>query len=141
MTKHAFVTDFGISRMSGRSTGDIIADTTQRYVSELNGTIMYMAPELFIILTSDGDNKFRRPNKESDIYALGMTLVEFLGTTRFLEATDFVTIMKMKTTPIIPPSVGKVPSAFRVILTQCVEPDPRKRPSARAVTEYFQNDS
>ncbi|XP_055344630.1 uncharacterized protein LOC129592586 isoform X2 [Paramacrobiotus metropolitanus] len=136
VSKQAYVTDFGISRMSGRSTNDIIQETTKRYASELSGTIFYMAPELFVT-SSRGDDKFRMPNRESDVYALGMTLVEFLGGVKFYDAPDIVTLIKLKTSADVPPSIRRVPSAYRVILGKCVDPNPIQRPSAQAVAEYF----
>ncbi|XP_055345158.1 uncharacterized protein LOC129593004 [Paramacrobiotus metropolitanus] len=136
LTKQAHITDFGISRMSGYSSGDLIEHSMKHFTSHMSGSFYYMAPELLVPSPTD-KTKFPQHNRASDVYALAMTLVEILIDTHILDAPDIITVMKVKSHSVIPGTLEQVPPAYRDILKQCLEPDPTQRPRAKTVAESF----
>ena len=131
MSKHALVTDFGISRMSGSGTSptDKLAKVSTSYSTSLSGTYMYMAPEL---VKAMDNGHFQKPNFTTDIFALGATLAELLSTQRLYgeHCRDVVALLKRKAESALPSAAALVPAAYRDLIRRSLQNDPSRRPTA-----------
>ncbi|MBI2806951.1 MAG: serine/threonine protein kinase [Planctomycetes bacterium] len=115
-----WISDFGLAKSAGENLtvpGDIV------------GTLRYMAPERF---RGEGDQR-------ADIYALGLTLYEFLLLRPAFQATDHAQVLDevQRTEPPRPRSVdARVPRDLETIILKAIDKDPRRRyPSAGEMAE------
>lgn len=103
---HYAITDFGISTQPGGDDG------------ETSGTMAYMSPER---------EKYKKPRKESDIWAFGATLYQLItgklpyGRGGGKDQPDGE--VKLDYPPIIPSNIKKLVNA-------CLNKDPKQRPTA-----------
>lgn len=112
----AVLVDFGIARSDDTPpltvTGTVI------------GTPAYLSPEQVRGAAVDG---------ASDVYALGLVLLEALTGRREFEGTDVeAAIARVSRDPIIPPSLG---SSWSTLLAAMTARDPAARPSALEVAD------
>ena len=117
--RNALVADFGIARAVEASTQD-------REVAGpgvMLGTPAYMAPEQMLEENS-GDHRI-------DIYAAGLVMYEMLaGTSPFSGMNVSETIEAQRTR--VPPGLSRqdLPAPLASLIKQCMEKDPRARPSS-----------
>ena len=107
-----WVTDFGLAKSA--------ADANLTDTGDIVGTLRFMAPERF-----NGHADAR-----SDIYALGLTLYEFLTLRPAFESTDRNKLIQLVTEgePARPRSVRpEIPRDLETICLKCLEKEPRKR--------------
>ncbi|HKT56619.1 MAG TPA: serine/threonine-protein kinase [Microbacterium sp.] len=112
---HAKLTDFGAARMtdtSGVTSPGVII-----------GTAAYLAPEQV---------RDRTATSASDIYALGLVLLEALtGRRAFAQTTDIDAILaRISEDPVIPPEIG---DGWADLLRRMTDADPAARPTAAQV--------
>ena len=111
------ITDFGISSKKSNDTSCFHEDAN-------NGTLVYMAPERFC------DNPEPRP--ESDIWALGATLFEFVtGDVPFGDDGGLAQEQGAKK----PEIKQKVPKEVKKLIYACLEKEPSKRPTAQQIVD------
>lgn len=111
------ITDFGIS---------IKTDNQEEYYSddESAGTTIYMPPERF------EENYQAMP--ESDIWSLGATIYELVtGDVPFGDTGG----ESQKNGNAIPPITVNIPKEIKSLIYSCLNADPKKRPTATALTE------
>ena len=115
------ISDFGISVKYG------VRD--DRYFDiESGGTVLFMPPERF-----DGNGS---STSASDIWALGATVYELItGDVPFGNEGG----KAQKEGRKIPPLSTDVPRAVRNLIASCLNPDPKKRPTAGQVARIAQN--
>lgn len=112
---HAKLTDFGAARMtdtSGVTSPGVII-----------GTAAYLAPEQV---------RDRTASPPSDVYALGLVLLEALtGERAFAQTTDIDAILaRLVEDPVIPPQIGE---GWARLLRRMTDADPAARPTAAQV--------
>lgn len=112
---HAKLTDFGAARMtdtSGVTSPGVII-----------GTAAYLAPEQV---------RDRTASPPSDVYALGLVLLEALtGERAFAQTTDIDAILaRLVEDPVIPPQIG---DGWARLLRRMTDADPAARPTAAQV--------
>jgi len=112
---HAKLTDFGAARMtdtSGVTSPGVII-----------GTAAYLAPEQV---------RDRTASPPSDVYALGLVLLEALtGERAFAQTTDIDAILaRLVEDPVIPPQIG---DGWARLLRRMTDADPAARPTAARV--------
>ena len=104
--------DFGIARWLGDPAGQTAAGAT-------TGTAAYIAPELV---------RGETATPASDIYSLGLVLLEALtGQRAYTGAPMEAALARLHSAPLIPSSL---PTGWPSLLTQMVDADPERRPSA-----------
>ena len=121
---NVWVADFGLAKASDSNnlthTGDII------------GTVRYMAPERFA----------GKCDARSDVYALGLTLYEFLALRPAFEASDRHALMRLVMSEAPEPLGGLVPHLPRdleTIVAKAIAREPDERyPTAAALAEDLQ---
>ncbi|OQV22235.1 putative Serine/threonine-protein kinase Nek6 [Hypsibius exemplaris] len=135
-TKQALITDFGISRLAGHSPADTLSNVTKLYSTTLSGTVMYMAPEL---MKPNDHGLHRKPNFESDIFALGATLAEFFSGRRLYgdDVNDMTTLLNRKASSAPPFAVDHVPVPYRAVLRRSLASEPGGRPTAGQLVQAF----
>ena len=113
------IVDFGIAKAVGGGDGQDL--TEPGFVA---ATVHYASPELLR----------GRPEKRSDIYALGVVLYEILTGHRPFEATNQAELFSMILDPgVTPPTLDQVqpgkgyPQALQAVLNRALERDPEKR--------------
>jgi serine/threonine protein kinase len=110
------LTDFGISGIIGAQSG---GTTT--------GTAAYLAPEQV-----EGAS----PSPATDVYALGLVLIEALsGRLEFPGTVHETAAERLSRDPVVPPSV---PEDLGAILRDMTHRDPVARPTARKASERFE---
>ncbi|KAF9647849.1 kinase-like protein, partial [Thelephora ganbajun] len=140
----ACIADFGLAMIIDEST---IGSTTGGH--ELRGTTRWMAPEMLIPEECgfSGDCQRRIPSTSTDIYALGMTILEVITGKRPFddiktEATVVLEIMSRK-------KPGRPPSGFSDALWDLLlaawdtehGSQPPKRPSIQTILNQLQEDA
>lgn len=114
------ITDFGISSHSGLNR--------EGYEDSQSGTMAYMAPERF------KDDYESIP--ESDIWAFGATLFELItGKVPFGETGGKE---QLENNPAIPQISAPVPNDIKKLISDCLSPNPDKRPSAAEINSLAQ---
>lgn len=109
------ITDFGISSHRGLNR--------EGYDDSQSGTMAYMAPERF---REDYESM-----PESDIWSFGATLYELItGKVPFGENGG---LSQLDGTVTLQPISAPVPHDGKTLITDCLSPDPTKRPSARKI--------
>ena len=133
-TKHALITDFGISRLAGHSPSDTMTSVTKAYSTAANGTLTYMAPEL---LEPNERGLFNKPNFQSDVFALGGTLAELLSSRRLYgdDCRTMAMLLSRKAQVTVPYAATYVPELYRDLLRRSLAQNPRGRPSARDLAQ------
>ena len=133
-TKHASITDFGISRLAGHSPSDTVTSVTKAYSTAVNGPLTYMAPEL---LEPNERKLFNKPNFQSDVFALGGTLTELLSSRRLYgdDCRTITMLLSRKAQVTMPFAVTYVPALYRDLLQRSLAQNPLDRPSARDLAE------
>ncbi len=118
------IVDFGIAKAVGGGAGQDL--TEPGFVA---ATVHYASPELLR----------GRPEKRSDVYALGVVLYEILTSHRPFEATNQAELFSMILDPgVTPPSLDQAgpgrgyPRALQGVLDRALERDPEKRFSSAA---------
>ena len=112
------ITDFGISSKSNKGIDGYDGN---------NGTMAYMAPERFDYEST--------PIPQSDIWAFGATLCEILtGSVPFGEEGG----LGQKKKNQIQAPLSHLPANIRELIQSCLQFNPLKRPSARAIMETAQ---
>jgi serine/threonine protein kinase len=116
-----YLTDFGIARL---------ADATTRTDSGMfTGTAAYMSPEQV-----RGD----RPGPPSDVYALGLVLLECLtGELEYPGTPLESAVARLHRAPEIP---GGTPDTLRELLTAMTATEPEDRPDARTCARWLAPD-
>ena len=114
------ITDFGISaKHGGTGNGE---DEEQR-----SGTTAYMAPERFVEGTE--------PGLPSDIWAFGATLCELVtGEVPFGDEGGWAQVSQKLPMPKLP----DMPVNIRRLVYACLDPDPKRRPTAKEISELAQ---
>lgn len=116
------VLDFGVAHVATEGS----RRTTPGMVI---GTPEYMAPEQV---------KGARPTPAIDVYALGVLLHEMLVGSPPFEASEPIEVLALKTAGPAP-SVAKrrpdLPASLVAIVDQCLDADPKRRPSASEVAQ------
>ncbi|MEW5309302.1 MAG: hypothetical protein WDW38_001197 [Sanguina aurantia] len=134
-TGHAVLADFGIARCVNATVGSVRPTQT-------GGTFNYMAPEQ---MGDDGDGDegaggggggSAGVNSKTDVWALACTLVHMLTGQPPLSGRNAMQIMmavNVKRTPhALPPGI---PVGLSDLLRSCLNYDPRRRPSPKAILE------
>ena len=136
-TKHALITDFGISRLAGHSPSDTVTSVTKAYSTAVNGTLTYMAPEL---LEPNERGLFNKPNFQSDVFALGGTLAELLSSRRLYgdNCRTMAMLLSRKAQVTVPFAVTYVPALYRDLLRRSLAQNPHDRPSARDLAQSIE---
>ncbi|KAG6861955.1 hypothetical protein C0995_009139 [Termitomyces sp. Mi166 len=106
-----------------------------------SGSVGYQAPELF------NHNKNSVRNEATDVYAFGMLCYEmFTGTLPFSEVAPdlaLITAVRQGRRPILPSGprchLRGFDSSIKKLMQDCWSQYPRKRPSARRIVEYLEN--
>lgn len=112
------ITDFGISIKSG-------VEDERNWDNEGSGTTIYMPPERF--------EEGYVPNASSDIWSLGATVYELL--TGDVPFGDKGGAAQVDGTRI--PTINKsIPKGITKIVYACLDPNPKKRPTAEYIAEY-----
>lgn len=107
--------DFGIARLLGDPSVDTDAGMT-------TGTAAYLAPEQV---------RGRPVTAASDVYALGLVLLEVLTGQRVYEGAPIAAALaRIERAPMIPTSL---PTGWPRLLTQMTDSDPERRPDAATV--------
>lgn len=107
-----YLADFGIARAMGAAH---ITDSC-----EFVGTAAYLAPEQV---------EDRSPGPPTDIYALGLVLLECLTGEPEYEGTDVeMALARLSRPPRVPPSLGQ---EWQAVLTAMTATDPTTRPDAQ----------
>ncbi|KAL0570916.1 hypothetical protein V5O48_011042 [Marasmius crinis-equi] len=127
--------DFGLARIAYEST--MIETTTS---GARNGSLRWMAPELFVIPEVSSGIVSSKDSAPCDIYAYGCTVLEIItGKPPFSELTEaqFVARIAMarNVRPRRPayPEVPWCPDNVWGLLEQCWATDPLERPTANAI--------
>jgi eukaryotic-like serine/threonine-protein kinase len=110
------LTDFGIARLT-----DVTAITATGFVI---GTAAYLAPEQ---VSGEG------ATPASDVYALGLVLLEALTGERAYEGTPSeAALARLQRAPVIPPTTN---GALGALIASMTSSEPSLRPSAAAIAE------
>jgi len=133
----ARLADFGLAAVVDETTSKTTAAN-----DKLKGTIRWMAPELLLPEDFGFIGKFRKqlPSKDTDIYAIGMTIFEVLtGSVPFTnDRNETVTLKVMRgTRPNRPPS-GLSDTLWELLVATWVvqqAQEPPRRPPACTVLE------
>jgi serine/threonine-protein kinase len=109
------VLDFGLAK-------SLVADDSEStQTGDIVGTPRYLAPELAM-----GEEATAR----SDLYAVGVMLVELSTGRRLFDGARMVDMMRQKATdPRVP---AEVPPALAAIVAQLIDPEPLRRPASAA---------
>jgi hypothetical protein len=110
--------DFGIAQVIDASSATVTGTTL--------GTAAYMAPEQLA---------HHRVAASADVWALGAVLLECLTGNRPFEGPATEVVARRLAGAV--PSAEGLPTAWRMLLTSMLEPDPRRRPEASEVTEVL----
>ncbi|MEW2135751.1 serine/threonine-protein kinase [Streptomyces sp. NPDC005409] len=111
--------DFGLART--------VRDQSHSSAEALVGTLAYMAPEQFL---------GRGASTASDVYALGLTLLEALTGHREYQGTPVqVGTAHLLTPPRVPEGLS---ADLRLLLKAMTDPDPQARPDAACVQSRLQ---
>ncbi|KAJ7264479.1 kinase-like domain-containing protein [Mycena haematopus] len=119
------ICDFGLSRM-----------TTRTGFTTLNvGTVPYLAPELFFVLDAeDAKVPLSRTTKYSDVYSLGLLVVEIL-TSEQLKRRPSRVFVKLEDLSALRPqrsdhAAGKITNEMWDLLDRCWASNPEFRPTS-----------
>lgn len=104
--------DFGIAKAARRSV--------RTATRTLKGKLAYMSPEQASGATLDG---------RTDVYAMGLTLLEMLLGRRVNDAQDDADVLMWARTPKLPP-LDALDDDVRAVVLRLLEPDVAKRPEA-----------
>ncbi|CUA73219.1 putative WD repeat-containing protein alr3466 [Nostoc sp, PCC 7120] [Rhizoctonia solani] len=120
----AKLADFGLSAIAGSSL--VFSDSSDAHM----GSLRWAAPELL--------REESPTTKKSDIYALGMTMLEiFTGAVPYAGDSDIVVLNKLRKhiLPVRPDQIkeGELGNRMWKLLTDCWSKDPNSRPLARKV--------
>ncbi|MDE3087440.1 MAG: serine/threonine protein kinase [Acidobacteriota bacterium] len=110
--------DFGIAQVIDASSATVTGTTL--------GTAAYMAPEQLA---------HHRVTTSADIWALAAVLLECLTGNRPFEGPVTEVVARRLAGAV--PSPDGLPTAWRMLLTSMLEPDPRRRPEASEVAEML----
>ncbi|KAJ7935350.1 kinase-like domain-containing protein [Mycena leptocephala] len=122
------ICDFGISKILDRS-----GFTTSRV-----GTCPYMAPELFIVISSEGNPEMPSTTKSSDVYSFALLALEILSSEP-LKARPTAWLITIQTFSELRPKRAdyKVTDGVWSVLDQCWEFDPHSRPTISNVRQQL----
>lgn len=126
------LTDYGISQLISNASS-----------SETDSNLLrWLAPELAVPY----GNAKQTPTKASDIWALGMTCLEFLSKevpyAKHRITVSVMILIYTGKTPEVPPSFDTWPNRDQALLLfckQCWEKDPRARPTANQLLKRIQH--
>ena len=121
---HAFVTDFGISRVTTRPDGETLGVTV--------GTPYYMAPEQAMGEAVDG---------RADVYSLGVVLYEMLtGKVPFEGRNPKELVAKHISAPIprVSDAEPKTPAALAALVQRMMAKEPGQRPDAAELVKLLE---
>ncbi len=109
------VLDFGLAK-------SLVADDTETtQTGDIVGTPRYLAPELTM-------GEVATPR--SDLYAVGVMLVELCIGRRLFDGSRMVDMMRQKA--VDPQVPAEVPPPLAAIIARLIDPEPRRRPASAA---------
>jgi eukaryotic-like serine/threonine-protein kinase len=123
------VLDFGLAKAEGTASPasvdltnspTLASPATLTGIGMILGTAAYMSPE---------QAKGRPADKRSDVWAFGCVLYEMLTGKRAFEGDDVSEVLAgvLKSTPDFGALPASLPTSVRLLLTGCLEKDPRQR--------------